>query len=120
MPTRAPSYVLYGSKRPPPTPSQAVPGTGTAAGGTLFGIIGGGLRGSSGATFAGNPATEVTVIGSGTMVQGRTPPAPLLEPGNVEVVLIHPGGNVVVPGGWTYTAATEETEPEPELEEGGA
>jgi hypothetical protein len=110
---RLPAYALYGARVPPPTPSQVVPNSGPVEGGQLTGIIGGGLLGSTGVTFGGNAASEVVVIGGGTMVQSRTPMAPLLAPGPVEVVLLHAGGNVVVPGGYTYNAA-DETEPEPD------
>jgi hypothetical protein len=115
---RLPAYALYGARRPAPVPTQIVPASGPASGGTIFGVIGTDLGGSTGVTFAGNPATEINPLPGGAMVQGYTPVAPLLEPGLVEVVLIHPTASVIVPGGYTYTAAEEAPElPEEELPE---
>ena len=111
---RLPAYASYGGRLPPPLPTQIVPTVGPVAGGTLFGVPGTQLLGSTGVLFGGNPATEISIIGGGSMVQGRTPPAPLLQPGPVEVVLRHVTGDVVVPGEFTYTAAEDPPGPDPD------
>ena len=108
---RLPGYAIYG--RPLPNAGTLFPSSGPVAGGVLFAVPGTNLFGTTGVTFAGNPATGVNIVGAGIMVQGYTPPG---APGEVDVVLEHPLGDLPL-NPYTYTDTEAEGPPDPDPEE---
>ncbi|WP_055547934.1 IPT/TIG domain-containing protein [Streptomyces sp. NBRC 110028] len=87
---------------PPPTATSITPAFGPTTGGTVFLINGTNLNTVTSVTFAGVPATIVTVNPAGTQLVGVTPAG---SPGTAAVVVTGPGGAVTVPGGFTYFVA---------------
>lgn len=92
-----PGGFTYFVAPPPPVPTNIVPNTGPAAGGTAFTINGTNLGGVLGVLFNGVPATGVTA--TATTVTGVTPPGVV---GPATVTLVTAFGTANVPGGFTY------------------
>jgi hypothetical protein len=72
--------------------------TGSEVGGTAVTITGTGFNGATGVTFGGTAGTEFLVVNP-TTITVRTPAGT----GTVDVVVLHPGGDATLPGGFTYT-----------------
>jgi hypothetical protein len=72
--------------------------TGPEIGGTAVVITGTGFTGATGVTFGGAAGTLFTVVNA-TTINVTTPAGT----GLVDVVVLHPGGNATLTGGFTYT-----------------
>jgi primosomal replication protein N len=82
-----------------PTIASVNPTSGSEAGGDLVTITGTGFIDAQRVTFGGTDGTSVTVVNA-TTITVLTPAGT----GLVDIVVIHPGGNATLPGGFTYTA----------------
>jgi hypothetical protein len=83
----------------PPTLTTVAPATGGAAGGTAVTLTGTDFTGATGAIFGDLAATAFTVV-SATSITCTTPAHAV---GVVDVVVLHPVGDVIMTGGFTYT-----------------
>jgi hypothetical protein len=88
----------WGSLAAAPTVERITPMSGTAAGGTPVQLIGEGLTGSTGVTFAGSAATSF-VVASDALITCVTPAH---AAGGVTVVVLNPRGNVTMPNAYTF------------------
>lgn len=84
---------------PTPTVTSLTPATGPATGGTPFVITGTNLTGAS-VTIGGNPATNITVNATGTVLVGLTPAG---TTGTADVTVTTPAGSTNATGGYTYS-----------------
>ncbi|MFS0706269.1 IPT/TIG domain-containing protein [Cellulomonas sp. 179-A 9B4 NHS] len=75
------------------------PTAGPAAGGTYVTLTGTGLAGVTDVTFGGTSAVVLDVAADGSSVVVE---APLGMPGTVDLVVVLPGRDVVLPGAYTY------------------
>jgi IPT/TIG domain len=82
----------------PPAVDSITPNTGTAAGGDVVTLVGEGLVGSTGVTFAGTPGTAFALSGD-TQIRVMTPAHAV---GAVDVVVLNPRGNLTLTNGFTY------------------
>ena len=82
-----------------PTVTGIDPVTGPAAGATTVTITGTGFTDATGVTFGGSAGTDFVVV-SETSITVTTPAG---TAGAVDVVVLHPGGNVTLTNGFTYT-----------------
>lgn len=73
--------------------------TGPVAGGTLVTIIGTGFQGATSVLFGANAATAVVVSPDGTIITATSPPG---AAGVVDVTVITPNGQAVLPQSFTY------------------
>ncbi|MFF1571255.1 IPT/TIG domain-containing protein [Leifsonia sp. NPDC058292] len=80
-----------------PVVTGVAPDHGPETGGTPVTITGSGFTGSTGVTFAGTPATDVTVVNDTTI----TATSPAHAPGAVDVVVQNPNGDSA-PGDFTF------------------
>lgn len=78
--------------------SSVEPASGPITGGTMVTIRGTMLPRDAGVTFGGTSATQVTYIND-QLITAIVPPG---QEGAVDVTLVYPGGQVVVPNGFTY------------------
>ena len=84
----------------PTSVTEIQPDSGVAAGGTVLEISGTGLTGATGVTFGGTAGTAFSVVDSKNIAVTT----PAKAAGTYDVVVLHPGGNKTITGGFTYTA----------------
>jgi hypothetical protein len=83
----------------PLTITGVSPNTGPAGGGTEVTITGTGFTGATGVMFGGVAGADFTVVDDSTI----TVTTPAGTAGAVDVVVVHPGGDETLTGGFTYT-----------------
>jgi hypothetical protein len=88
----------WGSLLAAPVVESIAPASGPQAGGTPVSLLGEGLIGSTGVTFAGTAGTAFAVVND-SQVNVTTPAH---AAGAVTVVLANPRGAVTKPSGFTY------------------
>ncbi|MEV7973839.1 IPT/TIG domain-containing protein [Cellulomonas sp. NPDC089187] len=81
-----------------PTLDDIDPAQGPISGGTTVTLTGTGLERATGVTFAGTPATDLTVVGPG-VITVSTPPLPA---GTVDVVVQLPGADATATDAFEY------------------
>lgn len=82
---------------PAATVTSLTPATGAEAGGTAVALVGTGLSGCTAVLFAGVPGTALNVT-SDTALSVTTPAGT----GEIDVVVVTPGGAVTEADGFTY------------------
>ncbi|WP_343315725.1 putative Ig domain-containing protein [Brucella sp. BE17] len=87
-----------GTPASPPTVTGVSPETGSASGGDSVTINGTNLSDTSGVTFGGNAATNISNV-SATQITATTPSH---TAGVVDVIVTTPGGSVTATGAYTY------------------
>ncbi|WP_181408820.1 IPT/TIG domain-containing protein [Schumannella soli] len=86
-----------------PSVGTVSPSAGPAAGGTTVTLGGTGLTGTTGVEFGGTPGTNVTVVDDSTV----TVVAPPHAPGNINIVVRNPKGDVTVTDGYGYVGPND-------------
>jgi IPT/TIG domain len=81
----------------PPAPTNIIPNTGPAGGGTGVTILGQQLATATGVTIGGQPLGSPSF---GSAITGTTPPG---TAGPADVAVTGPGGTGTLPNGFTYT-----------------
>lgn len=89
-----------------PAVSGVTPAAGATTGGTLVTLTGSGLGGATEVLFGGVPGTGLTVAPDGMSL---TVTAPAHAAGAVDLQVVLPGEDAVVPGGFTYAVAPSVT-----------
>ncbi len=85
--------------------TAVAPSRGPVAGGTDVTLTGAGFVGASAVQFGGNPATDL-VVASDTQITCKTPAH---AAGDVDAVVVTPGGHLTLPDAFAYSAVTEIT-----------